>query len=330
MRSVPAGSFDRLSDLAMLWRAYLRCRRGKRRTPVVARFDLDADLHIAALQRELRSGRYAPGPYRLRVIRDPKLRLIAAAPLRDRVIHQAVIGELGPHYERSFSEHSFACGTGRGPHRALLQYLRLTRQHRFRVSLDVKRYFPSIRHQILLALLRHRLRDEKTLALLEQIIRAGGSVYRSALAVRALGLDQDPLPPDCGLAIGSYVSQWSGALYLDGLDHYVKRTLKIPGYLRYMDDFSLFADDRARLLGAREAIREWLFRERGLVLGRRRWEVMDAREPSRFVGYRISRAGTAPGPKVKRRLKKRLRAAAERGPDALARSLASYRGVFLF
>lgn len=56
---------------------------------------------------------------------------------------------------------------------------------------------------------------------------------------------------------------------------------------------------------------------------------MDAREPSRFVGYRISRVGTAPGPNVNRRLKKRLRAVAERGPDALARRLASYRGVFL-
>jgi len=193
-----------------------------------------------------------------------------------------------------------------------------------------RRYFPSIRQDILLGRFAHRLRDPQTLALLGQILRSGGEVYRSAAAVQVLKLDDDPIGPGCGLPIGSYVSQWSGALYLDGLDHFVTRTLKIPGYLRYMDDFSLFSDDREQLLAARDVVREWLVRERGLHLGRKRWEVFDTREPTRFVGYRVSRAGLAPGPKVKRRLKKRLRAAAERGPDSLARSLASYRGVFLF
>ncbi len=330
MRSVPSGSFARLSELVALWHAYLRCQRGKRRAPAMARFSLDADRHLCALQRELRTGRYTPGPHRLHVICDPKTRLIAAAPIRDRVVHQAVVGELAPHYERSFLPQSFAWGSGRGPHRALLCFLRLSRQYRFRLSLDIKRYFPSIRQDILLGLFAHRLSDPQTLALLGQILRSGGEVYRSAAAATVLGLDNDPLGPGCGLPIGSYVSQWSGALYLDGLDHFVKRALKILGYLRYMDDFSLFSDDREQLLAARDAVGEWLLRERGLQLGRKRWEVFDTREPTRFVGYRVSRAGLAPGPKVKRRLKKRLRASAERGPESLARSVASYRGVFLF
>lgn len=330
MRSVPAGSFARLSEPLSLWRAYLRCQRGKRRTPAMARFDLDADRHVCALHRSLRAGRYVPGPYRLRVICDPKTRLIAAAPIRDRIVHQAVLHELAPHYEPSFLPQSFAWGQGRGPQRALLSFLRQTRRHRYRLSLDIKRYFPSIVHDVLLGLFAHRLCDRDTLALLERLIRDGGAVYRTEVAAKVLGLDTDPLPPGCGLPIGSYVSQWSGALYLDGLDHFVKRGLKVPGYLRYMDDFSLFADDRDTLLSARSAISDWLLQNRGLTLGRKRWEVFDTREPTRFVGYRVSRAGVSPGRKVKRRLKNRLRAAAERGPDSLARSIASYRGVFLF
>ncbi len=183
---------------------------------------------------------------------------------------------------------------------------------------------------MLLSLFRHRLRDAQTLALLGLLLRSNSAVYQTEAAAQVLGLAHDPLPPGCGLPIGSYVSQWSGLLYFDGLDHFVKRTLKVPGYLRYMDDFSLFTDDREQLLSARTQIAEWLLRERGLTLGRKRWEVFDTRDPTRFVGYRVSRAGVAPGPKVKRRLRKRLRAAAARGTDSLARSIASYRGVFLF
>ena len=296
----------------------------------MARFSLDADRHVFALHRELRSGRYAPGQYRLRVICDPKTRLIAAAPIRDRVVHQAVIRELAPHYEASFLPQSFAWGHGRGPHRAPLLFLALSRRHRYRLSLDVKRYFPSISHDILLSLFARRLRDKDTLALLERMIRSGSTVYKSQVAAQVLGLHEDPLPLDCGLPIGSYVSQWSGALYLDGLDHFVKRVLKVPGYLRYMDDFSLFADDQEQLLAARAAVTDWLFQARCLTVGRKRWAVFDTREPTRFVGYRTSRAGVSPGRKIKRRLRKRLRAAAERGPDSLARCVASYRGVFLF
>lgn len=296
----------------------------------MARFSLDADRHVCALHRELRAGQYSPGPYRLRVICDPKTRLIAAAPIRDRVVHQSIIFELAPHYEQSFLPQSYAWGQGRGPQRALLSFLRQTRLYRYRLSLDIRRYFPSIVHNILLGLLAHRLHDQQTLALLEKVVRSGGAVYQTAVAAQVLGLDAELLPLGCGVPIGSYVSQWSGALYLDGLDHFVKRALKVPGYLRYMDDFSLFSDDRQQLLAARTEITAWLLRERGLTLGRKRWEVFDTREPTRFVGYRVSPAGVLPGRKVKRRLKKRLRLAAEHGTDSLARSIASYRGDFLF
>lgn len=330
MRSIPPGSFDRLSELTTLWRSFGQCRMGKRRQPAMARFDLDADEHVLGLYRSLRDGSYRPGRYRLHIICDPKVRLIAAAPIVDRVLHRALIGDLAPHYEPSFLPHSFAASIGRGPHRALLCYLRNLRQFRFRLSLDIRRYFPSIRHDTLLGLFFHRLHDPKTRALLTLLLSSGGRVYRSPLAIEALGLAQDPVPEGCGLPIGSYVSQWSGAFYLDGLDHFVKRMLKIPGYLRYMDDFSLFCDDEATLLWARDAIGEWLERERGLSLNRKRWAVLPTTEPSRFMGYRVSRSGVIPGPKVRRRARRRIQEAAARGESALARCLSSYRGIYLF
>ena len=131
------------------------------------------------------------------------------------------------------------------------------------------------------------------------------------------------------MPIGSYVSQWSGALYLDGLDHFVKRELRVSGYLRYMDDCALFSDDPAALERCRDAIAAWLRVERGLCLNPRRLAVRPCSEAVLFVGMRIDRAGLSPGPKIRRRLRRRVRAAARKGPAALERTLRSYRGLFL-
>lgn len=84
MRSVPAGSFERLASFPALWAAWHAYRQGKRRRPAVAAFDLDADLAILALQRELAAGTFTPSPYRITLVADPKVRIIAAPAVRDR------------------------------------------------------------------------------------------------------------------------------------------------------------------------------------------------------------------------------------------------------
>lgn len=113
MRSLKRGSVQHLSDTEALWEAFGRVRRAKRRTATVAAFDLEADRHVLALHRDLRAGRYRHGDFRLHVIRDPKTRFIAAAPVRDRVLHQALATELAPAYAPSFLDQHYACGTGR-------------------------------------------------------------------------------------------------------------------------------------------------------------------------------------------------------------------------
>ncbi len=330
MRSVPAGSFERLSSPEGLWRAWRQYRRGKSRQPRVAAFDLDADTHVFALHRQLRDGSYRPGRYDVSVIRDPKIRFIAAPALRDRVLQQALIDDIGNYYERGFIDDSYACCSGRGPHRAVLRYLGWTRKFRHRLSLDVRRYFLSIHRPTLCELIGRRLRDARTRELVELLLDHGGTVYRHPLAIETLNLPADPLPPDAGLPIGSYLSQWSGALYLDGLDHFVKRQLKIHAYLRFMDDVSLFSDDPEQLIECRETIAGWLQEQRRLTLNPKRWQVLPTAQPSIFLGYRVSRAGLIPGRKLMRRMRKRLRALRDQDPERLTRSLRSYRGLMTF
>lgn len=332
MRSVPRGSFERLSRLGSLWSAWCAYRRGKRRRSSVAVFDLDADTHLCLLHRQLRTGEYRPGQYRVFAIRDPKTRIIAAPALRDCVVHRALLDDIGPTYERGFIDHSYAVCAERGPQRAILCHLAWTRRYRYRLVLDVRRYFASICHERLLNLFAHRLRDSQTVALLRSLLDAGGAVYRHPLAIRVLGLHAAPVAHGCGLPLGGYLSHWSGGLYLNGLDHFVKRQLKVVAYQRYMDDMALFANNAAVLERAFVEIADWLARERGLQLKAGKG-VQPTSQPATYLGMRVSRAGVRPGRKARRRLQVRLRAHRQDGsqhrPDALERSLHSYRAVLL-
>lgn len=328
MRSVAAGSFQGLSSFEALWRAWATCRRGKRRRPTIAAFDLDADRHLLALSRALTDGRYCPSPWRLRLIREPKRRLIAAPAVVDRVLHHALLDQIGPCYERSFIEHSYTAGSGRGPHRAVLQHLAWQRRYGYRLHLDIAGYFMNIDHRLLQRELHHRLADPDTRRLIALILKSGARVYRHPLARELFG--DDAPGPGRGLPLGSWFSQWCGTFYLDGLDHYIKRDLWIPGYLRYMDDLVLFSDDRDALRAARAAIADWLWRERRLRLNPKYQQVAPNRDPTVFLGYRVSRGGISASRKLRRRLGRRLDAAARKGDEALVRTIRSYRGLLLF
>jgi retron-type reverse transcriptase len=328
MYTLASGSYQRLASQEALWRAWRACHRGKRRTPTVARFDIDCDRHLLALQRELLEHRYRPSPWRLHCIRDPKTRLIAAPAVRDRVLHHALLYEIGPVFERRYIAQSFAAGHSRGPHRAVLYFLACQRTYAWRLHLDISAYFLSVSSARLLALFAQRIADADTLELLRLIVSSGASVYRSKLAAATLG-ERCPTAGR-GLPLGSWFSQWCGNFYLDALDHYIKRELKIPGYQRYMDDFVLFANDQRQLLEARAAIAVWLQEARGLRLNPTHLSVEPTHIPAVFLGYRVSRAGIAPSRKLRRHLRRRLRAAAANGEDALFRTIRSYQGLLLF
>ena len=269
MKTLLSGSYQRLASQEALWQAWRDCRRGKRRTPTVARFEIDCDRHLLALQRELLEQRYRPSPWRLHCIYDPKIRLIAAPAVRDRVLHHALLNEIGPVFERRYMAQSFAAGYGRGPHRAVLYFLRCQRTYAWRLHLDISAYFLSVSYTRLLALFAQRIVDTDTLELVRLVVKSGESVYRSQLAAATLGARCPPSGQ--GLPLGSWFSQWCGNFYLDALDHYIKRTLKIPGYQRYMDDFVLFADEKDQLLAARTAIAVWLEEARGCASIRSTW-----------------------------------------------------------
>lgn len=276
------GLFERIATFAALLEATHKAVRGKRAKPGAAAFLANLEPNLLRLERELRSGEWRPGRYVEIEVRDPKPRLVSAAPFRDRVVHHAICAEVMPIFERGFIANSFANRLGKGTHRAIAAYERYRDRHAFVLRCDIWRYFPAIDHAVLKGDLRRRLACAPTLALLDRII--DGSNRQEAVDLYFMGDDLfEPFRRHRGLPIGNLTSQFFGNVYLDGLDHFATEVLRAP-FVRYVDDFALFADDAVTLESWRASLSRYLDRRR-LRLHPRKTFVASTRETARFLGF---------------------------------------------
>ena len=280
------GLWERVASFSALHTAYLRARRGKRFTPEVLAFEADRERQLAALLAELQTGTYTPGPLRSFPIFDPKPRLISAAPFRDRVVHHALVAALEPVFEPTFAFHSYANRRGKGTHAALRQYRAWCTSYRFVLRCDIEKFFPSVDHAILMALLRHKVKDARMLDLCQRILDVAPA---SEGPGRIFPCDDlfTPLERRRGLPIGNLTSQFWQNVYLNPLDHYVKEQLGCRAYLRYVDDFLLLGHDRAVLRGWRERIRGFLAALR-LAPNPSKFEVSRTRDGINWLGFFVS------------------------------------------
>jgi retron-type reverse transcriptase len=204
---------------------------------------------LLRIREELRNKTYKPKPLRIFRIREPKVREIGASDFRDRVVHHAVCNVIEPILERGYIHHSYACRVGKGTHRAVRQAQIFGRKNRYYLKCDIKHYFASIDRDILKEIIVRKLKDPDLIWLLNTIIDRAPS-------------DQ----PEKGIPIGSLTSQHFANLYLDRLDHYIKDYLRVKSYLRYMDDFILFCDEKTDLHSLHISIRNFLHDELELEL----------------------------------------------------------------
>ncbi len=255
--------YDQLCTWDNLLLAYRRASRGKRGHANVAAFEHRLEDNLLDLQHELLTQTYRPGPYTSFFIHEPKRRLISAAPFRDRVVHHALCNLIEPIFERSFIADSYANRVGKGTHRALARGQGFARRFPYVLQCDIEQFFPAIDHAILRPILARKLADPAVLWLIDQILASGAGVLDGQYDLRWFA-DDDLLAAlrPRGLPIGNLTSQFWANCYLNPFDHFIKRELRCPAYLRYVDDFLLFADDKATLWGWRAAIVERLARLR--------------------------------------------------------------------
>ena len=231
-----------------LFFAYKQAAKGKRYKPPVASFEYNLEKHLVSIENDLKDESYQPSGYHSFTIQKPKRRLINAAPFCDRVVHHALMNVIEPLFERQFIFDSYANRVGKGTHKALDRTTYYLRRYEYVMHLDVKQFFPAIDHEILLSIISRTILDEKVMNLARKIISSG-------IGVQASEYDQVFFPRDTlfaanrprGLPIGNLTSQNWANVYLNELDQYVKRELKCTAYLRYVDDFLIFANDKKTL-----------------------------------------------------------------------------------
>ncbi len=162
-----------------LFKAWEVFKSDKRNKADVLEFEKNLEQNIFGLYRDLKSETYRHGPYKGFWIHDPKVRRIHKAIVRDRVLHHATFSVLNKIFEPIFINDSFSCRIGKGTHKGVekvSEMLRAVSKNNTRtcyaLKCDVRKFFDSIDHEVLMNILRRRIKDVKTISLLERVIES--------------------------------------------------------------------------------------------------------------------------------------------------------------
>jgi retron-type reverse transcriptase len=210
-----------------LYLAYNKAKQGKSKMYGVILFEKNLDENIRTIQSELLSGTYKTSEYSIFKIYDPKEREIYRLPFRDRVVHHAIMNILENIWVPIFVSNTYSCIKGRGIHgllKHLKRDLRDVENTQYCLKLDIRKYYPSIDHEIMKAIICRKIKDVQLLKLLDGII--------------------DSAP---GVPIGNYLSQFFSNLYLTYFDHWLKEVKQVKYYYRYADDMVILHKDKEYL-----------------------------------------------------------------------------------
>ena len=270
-----------------LYAAYCQAARGKRGRGPAARFEYRLEDNLVLLQEQLATHTYRLGAYVHFFIHEPKRRLISAAPFRDRVVHHALCNVIEPAFEASFIQHSYANRVGKGTHRCLDACQGWMQRYRYVLQCDLRQYFPSIDHRLLQRALDRRIQDGDLRRLIALILRSGaGALAGEYDMVYFPGDDLFAVNRPRGLPIGNLTSQFWANCYLNEFDHFVTRELGCSAYLRFVDDFLLFADDKSTLWTWKRSVMQRLATLR-LTLHEGSAQARPTTEGIRFLGFVI-------------------------------------------
>jgi len=272
--------FEQVCSFKNIYLAYKKAKRNKKYRPYVLEFSADLERNIISLANDLKAGRYCHGKYKERYISDLKKRLIKIAPFRDRIVHHAICNIIEPIFDKNFVKESFACRTGKGNHRAVLKFKSMMRvfEDGHCLKCDISKYFASIQHNILLDLIKKKIKDEKLVNLVTKVIY---SSYDSKMDYLGKGSIY------AGIPIGNLTSQLFANIYLNELDHFIKEVLKEKHYIRYMDDFLIVSPNKIILQKDKCIISKFLKRKLGLTLHSRKANILLLNRGVEFLGYKF-------------------------------------------
>lgn len=319
---------DTIFTLENLYRAYRQCQKGKKNTVNALQFEMDREKNLIALCAELQSRTYEISRHIYFVVTKPTPREIFAANFRDRIVHHLLCNEIQQLFEVDFIPCSYANRIGKGTHKAVAQVRKSITASRvqgqcdvYYLQLDIESFFSSIDRAILCSLIERRLRKhmapawwrKEVLWLVRKIIFhdvTANYVYKGDSKKKALIPKHKSLfnkPAGKGLPIGNLTSQFFANVYLDELDQFVTKTLRVCHYVRYVDDLVCIGSDRKVLLNLRQPIDAFLRQKLGLHLHPKKVRLQSVSQGVDFLGYIIKKEYTLVRQKVVSRCKQCLR-----------------------
>ena len=278
--------YEKICSLDNLNLAFKNAKKGKNQKQYVKDFEADFENNILHLKNELEKLTYEPMPLKTFVIRDPKTRVISASNFRDRIIHHALCNKIEPIFDKTFIHDSYASRKGKGTHAALRRFDKFKRKVSsngrlvnnakdnnmtigYVLKADIKHYFASVDHKIMMQIIERKIKDKKILWLVKQILD-----------------NHTTKTPKKGMPIGNLTSQLFANIYLDKLDYFVKQKLMVKYYIRYMDDFVILHKSREILLEWKEQINKFL-KTIKLEMHPEKSKIFPLHNGTSFVGYRI-------------------------------------------
>ncbi|TAN41080.1 MAG: RNA-dependent DNA polymerase [Nitrospirae bacterium] len=277
--------FSKIASFETLYAASRKARKGKRLKDSVMAFEKNIEVELFRLKEELIAGRYRPGTYNEFTIYERKPRKISAAPYRDRVVHHALCNIIEPIFDKTFISESYACRKGKGTHSALDRFTAFCRKNKYVLKTDIRKYFASIDHEILFEKIAKKIKCRDTLWLVKLIIDNSNRQEPVNDYFEGDSLFE-PVDRRKGIPIGNLTSQLFANIYLNALDHFIKEVLGCRCYIRYVDDITVFGNDKKRLWEIKAGIEKFLIKDR-LKLHPKKTVVIPASAGVDHLGYRI-------------------------------------------
>lgn len=256
--------YDKICSINNLKLADKKARKGKFKQKSIKEFDKNRENNIINLHHLLINKEYKTSEYKIFTIFEKKERVIYQLPYKDRVVHWAIINILENTFVKSFTADTYSCIKKRGIHKCLknlTKALKNKEDTKYCLKIDIKKYYPSIKNNILKQLLRKKFKDPDLLDLLDEIINSNE-----------------------GQPIGNLLSQWFGNFYLTYFDHWLKEELKIKKVFRYCDDIVILGSDKSELRIILNKIKIYL--KTNLELELSNWQIFPVESRGiDFVGY---------------------------------------------
>lgn len=250
--------------------AYKKAKKGKSKYNAVKYIEAHKEECLKNIQKMMIEGTFKTGQYKEKPIFEPKERLIYVLPFYpDRIVQHAIVNILEPELVKRFIKDSYACIKNRGIHKGSLRTMEFIRRNDYCLKMDIRKFYPSIKHKIMKEILHRKIKEKPLLDILDNIV--------------------DSIEGNSNVPIGNLTSQWFGNMYMDKLDKFIKHKLRWQDYERYCDDFTLYSNDKKALTIAMYEIINFLNKDLQLELSK--CDKFKTTQGVDFLGYRHFKGG---------------------------------------